>query len=220
MYGNYLGLNTKRGGAGGPGGSRYGRQPPASASTRCQKCNQLGHWTSDCKNPREYKVRPTRTQILKNPKLRTPLTESVMARTEEMPKEGTAAAILAANEAKRAAKAKALKEKEEESRGRSRRRGSSQRLAQQEPEQVEVEELQPFALPRPARAGPLRLPLPLAFSHTHSLASSEAPRPVVLAQRLAVEVADEVEVAQPGREAGEAGLEEREPWQEQEQECD
>ncbi|GAA5972862.1 hypothetical protein JCM11641_003978 [Rhodosporidiobolus odoratus] len=127
MYGNYLGLNShKRGapGSSGPGGSKYGKQAPASASTRCQKCNALGHYTYECKGQREYKVRPTRTQILKNPKLRTPLTESVMARTEEMPKEGTAAAILAANEAKRAAKAKLLKEKEEEDRGRSRRRRS------------------------------------------------------------------------------------------------
>lgn len=34
----------------------------------------------------EYKVRPTRTQILKNPKLRPALTEAAPPRTEDMPK--------------------------------------------------------------------------------------------------------------------------------------
>lgn len=82
---------------------------------------------------RAYKPRPTRTQILNNPKLRTQLTESIPVRTEAIPKcveshesdrcivtradspcfllhrEGTAAAILAANEAKRAAKLAAAK---------------------------------------------------------------------------------------------------------------
>ncbi|GAA6004550.1 zinc finger CCHC-type containing 10 [Rhodotorula paludigena] len=142
MQSNYLGLAANRSsssasssfggrGGGGPGrsnqgngGARYGKQPTATPSTRCQKCNQLGHYTYDCKNPREYKVRPTRTQILKNPKLRTPLTESAPPRTEDMPKEGTAAAILAANEAKRQAKLKAAAAGES-SRGRSSRRGRS-----------------------------------------------------------------------------------------------
>lgn len=69
-----------------------------------------------------------RTAILKNPKLRTPLTaslppgstptgSSLAPDVASMPKEGTAAAILAANEAKRAARA--AREKEREERGRS-----------------------------------------------------------------------------------------------------
>lgn len=58
----------------------------ATASTKCQKCMKLGHFTFECKNQREYKVRPTRTQILKNPKLRPELTASLPPRTEEMPK--------------------------------------------------------------------------------------------------------------------------------------
>ncbi|CEQ42534.1 SPOSA6832_04367 [Sporobolomyces salmonicolor] len=114
MYGNYLGLSSTRGPGGGGPPSKYGKQPKASPSTRCQKCNGLGHYTYECTGQREYKVRPTRTQLLKNPKLRTQLTESVPPRTEEMPnslslatREGTAAAILAANEAKRQAKLKA-----------------------------------------------------------------------------------------------------------------
>ncbi|XP_042025091.1 zinc finger CCHC domain-containing protein 10-like [Salvia splendens] len=41
----------------------------ASAS-QCQKCYQMGHWTYECKNERVYISRPSRTQQLKNPKLR------------------------------------------------------------------------------------------------------------------------------------------------------
>ncbi|BGP35437.1 hypothetical protein JCM10296v2_007275 [Rhodotorula toruloides] len=126
MHNNYLGIRSQRGGGsgGGPGrgggtGQKYGKTPQATPSTRCQKCGQLGHWSFECTGQREYKVRPTRTQILKNPKLRKELEEAAPVRTEEIPKEGTAAAILAANEAKRQAKLKA--QREEEERGRSRR---------------------------------------------------------------------------------------------------
>lgn len=87
MHANYLGLRGQKSGAAAAGSSRYSRAASqASPSTRCQKCLGLGHYTADCTNKREYKVRPTRTQILKNPKLRTPLTESAPVRTEEMPK--------------------------------------------------------------------------------------------------------------------------------------
>ncbi len=44
----------------------------ASASARCQKCLQSGHWTFDCKNERAYKPRPSRTALLANPSLRLP----------------------------------------------------------------------------------------------------------------------------------------------------
>ncbi|BBN10822.1 hypothetical protein MPTK1_5g06710 [Marchantia polymorpha subsp. ruderalis] len=37
---------------------------------QCQKCLEIGHWTFDCKNERVYVSRPSRTQQLKNPKLR------------------------------------------------------------------------------------------------------------------------------------------------------
>ncbi|KAK9287995.1 hypothetical protein L1049_016440 [Liquidambar formosana] len=39
-------------------------------SSQCQKCFQTGHWTYECKNERVYISRPSRTQQLKNPKLR------------------------------------------------------------------------------------------------------------------------------------------------------
>ncbi|KAJ6689794.1 hypothetical protein OIU85_006133 [Salix viminalis] len=41
-----------------------------STEKACQKCFQSGHWTYECKNERVYMSRPSRTQQLKNPKLR------------------------------------------------------------------------------------------------------------------------------------------------------
>ncbi|KAM5568793.1 hypothetical protein ABKV19_016361 [Rosa sericea] len=41
-----------------------------SAASQCQKCFQPGHWTYECKNERVYISRPSRTQQLKNPKLK------------------------------------------------------------------------------------------------------------------------------------------------------
>ncbi|KAL8271105.1 hypothetical protein Esti_004959 [Eimeria stiedai] len=40
-----------------------------AAKAECQKCMQYGHWTYQCTNRRVYLQRPTRTQILKNPRL-------------------------------------------------------------------------------------------------------------------------------------------------------
>uniref|UniRef100_A0A803Q5R6 Uncharacterized protein n=1 Tax=Cannabis sativa TaxID=3483 RepID=A0A803Q5R6_CANSA len=40
------------------------------AASQCQKCFQPGHWTYECKNERVYISRPSRTQQLKNPKLK------------------------------------------------------------------------------------------------------------------------------------------------------
>ncbi|GAA6013157.1 hypothetical protein JCM10207_006189 [Rhodosporidiobolus poonsookiae] len=180
MWGNYLGLSSNRsrdsasssggcGGSGRGGPARYGKPAPAPPSTRCQKCNQLGHYTYECTNAREYKVRPSRTQILNNPKLRTKLTESVMPRQEEVPKEGTAAAILAANEAKRAAKAQAAKllaADADKDRGRSsRRRGRSASVEEQ---------VARASSPRALRLGLL---FSLAFAQPLALAGVQAPRP-------------------------------------------
>ncbi|KAJ0980598.1 hypothetical protein J5N97_008853 [Dioscorea zingiberensis] len=40
---------------------------------QCQKCFQPGHWTYECKNERVYMPRPSRSQLLKNPKLKSTL---------------------------------------------------------------------------------------------------------------------------------------------------
>ncbi|CAB4262084.1 unnamed protein product [Prunus armeniaca] len=48
----------------------------AGAASQCQKCYQPGHWTYECKNERVYISRPSRTQQLKNPKLKMKVSES------------------------------------------------------------------------------------------------------------------------------------------------
>jgi hypothetical protein len=54
-------------------GERKDNKPTMSTiggNGQCQKCFQSGHWTYECKNERVYISRPSRTQQLKNPKLR------------------------------------------------------------------------------------------------------------------------------------------------------
>lgn len=51
-------------------------------ASQCQKCFQLGHWTYECKNERVYISRPSRSQLLKNPKLRQKMMASY---TEDNP---------------------------------------------------------------------------------------------------------------------------------------
>lgn len=42
----------------------------AATSGQCQKCFQPGHWTYECKNERVYISRPSRSQVLNNPKVK------------------------------------------------------------------------------------------------------------------------------------------------------
>ncbi|CAI5713225.1 unnamed protein product [Hyaloperonospora brassicae] len=42
----------------------------SSVAAMCQKCLRPGHWTYECKNEAVYVHRPSRSQQLKNPKLR------------------------------------------------------------------------------------------------------------------------------------------------------
>ncbi|KAL8244485.1 hypothetical protein R6Q59_010743 [Mikania micrantha] len=51
-------------------GERKDQKTSMSTAINCQKCFQPGHWTYECKNERVYISRPSRTQQLKNPKLR------------------------------------------------------------------------------------------------------------------------------------------------------
>jgi hypothetical protein len=46
--------------------------PTSNAGGQCQKCFQTGHWTYECKNERVYMMRPSRTEQLKNPRLKKP----------------------------------------------------------------------------------------------------------------------------------------------------
>lgn len=47
-------------------------------NAQCQKCYGSGHWTYECKGERVYISRPSRTQQLKNPKLRVKVSEVTM----------------------------------------------------------------------------------------------------------------------------------------------
>ncbi|KAF8041680.1 hypothetical protein BT93_A0320 [Corymbia citriodora subsp. variegata] len=51
-------------------------------SMQCQKCYQSGHWTYQCTNERVYISRPSRTQMLKNPKLNV---ETRLSYEQEIP---------------------------------------------------------------------------------------------------------------------------------------
>ena len=49
---------------------RFGGGGQQGGAPTCQRCLQPGHWTYECKNEPAYQARPTRTQQLKNPKVR------------------------------------------------------------------------------------------------------------------------------------------------------
>lgn len=57
------------------------------AASQCQKCFQTGHWTYECKNERVYISRPSRTQQLKNPKLRMKVSISYDINNPDLGKE-------------------------------------------------------------------------------------------------------------------------------------
>ncbi|CAL5346874.1 unnamed protein product [Camellia sinensis] len=59
----------------------------AGTTSQCQKCFQTGHWTYECKNERVYISRPSRTQQLKNPKLRMKLSISYDLDNPDVPNE-------------------------------------------------------------------------------------------------------------------------------------
>ncbi|XP_031096689.1 zinc finger CCHC domain-containing protein 10-like [Ipomoea triloba] len=58
------------------------------AASQCQKCFETGHWTYECKNERVYISRPSRTQQLKNPKLRTKVSISYDLENPDIEKDG------------------------------------------------------------------------------------------------------------------------------------
>lgn len=62
-------------------------------SSQCQKCFQSGHWTYECKNERVYMSRPSRTQQLKNPKLKMPLSASIELDDPDIQKEERAGKV-------------------------------------------------------------------------------------------------------------------------------
>ncbi|KAG5729492.1 hypothetical protein E4T56_gene13975, partial [Termitomyces sp. T112] len=91
---------------------RSSNRPRATASTICQKCLGTGHFIYECKSARPYVTRPSRTQMLENPKIIAKLKEegkpSVVVPEEFKKKSGTANKILELKEKERE------KEKEKE----------------------------------------------------------------------------------------------------------
>ncbi|KAL6657508.1 hypothetical protein ACP70R_005288 [Stipagrostis hirtigluma subsp. patula] len=87
------------------------------AYTQCQKCFQHGHWTYECKNERVYMSRPTRTQQLKNPKLKKNASVSYQFENPDLIKEREAE--------KKLLKEKLKKEKAERKKGKSKRKHRS-----------------------------------------------------------------------------------------------
>lgn len=55
-----------------PARKRARQNASLESSRQCQKCLQSGHWTYECKNTPAYRVRASRSQQLRNPKLRQP----------------------------------------------------------------------------------------------------------------------------------------------------
>ncbi|KAJ8582000.1 hypothetical protein M405DRAFT_776859 [Rhizopogon salebrosus TDB-379] len=108
---------------------RSNNHPRASSATICQKCLGTGHFIFECKSTRPYVARPSRTEMLENPKLLTKLKAegkpSVETPEEFRRKTGTANRILEAKELER----KVLEEskgkaKEEDGRTRKKARRS------------------------------------------------------------------------------------------------
>ncbi|GJN10869.1 hypothetical protein PR202_ga29006 [Eleusine coracana subsp. coracana] len=87
------------------------------AYTQCQKCFQHGHWTYECKNERVYMSRPSRTQQLKNPRLKKNDSVSFQFVNPDLEKER--------EEERKLAKAKLKKEKSERKKGKSKRKHRS-----------------------------------------------------------------------------------------------
>jgi hypothetical protein len=87
------------------------------AYTQCQKCFQHGHWTYECKNERVYMSRPSRTQQLKNPKLKKNASVSYQFVNPDLEKEREVERKLM--------KEKLKKEKSERKKGKSKRKHRS-----------------------------------------------------------------------------------------------
>lgn len=108
---------------------RSNNNPRATSTTVCQKCLGTGHFIFECKSTRPYVSRPSRTEMLENPKLLAKLKAegkpSVQLPEEFSTKSGTANRILESKEQERLAlEGSKGKAKEEDSRTRKKARRS------------------------------------------------------------------------------------------------
>ncbi|KAG2151406.1 zinc knuckle-domain-containing protein [Suillus clintonianus] len=104
---------------------RSNNNPKATSATVCQKCLGTGHFIFECKSTRPYVSRPSRTEMLENPKLLAKLKAegkpSVEVPEEFRTKSGTANRILESKEQERLA-LEGSKGKAKEEDGRSRKK--------------------------------------------------------------------------------------------------
>ncbi|KQK14980.1 zinc finger CCHC domain-containing protein 10 [Brachypodium distachyon] len=101
------------------------------AYSQCQNCFQLGHWTYECKNDRAYISRPSRSQLLKNPKLKkTIVLESYRFVNPDLEKER--------EEERKLMKEKMEKEKSERGKGKSKRKYHSRRASDRNSSEASV----------------------------------------------------------------------------------
>lgn len=109
---------------------RSNNNPRANSATVCQKCLGTGHFIFECKSTRPYVSRPSRTELLENPKLLAKLKAegkpSVEVPEEFRTKSGTANRILESKEQERLVLEESKgKSKEEDGRARKKARRSS-----------------------------------------------------------------------------------------------
>ncbi|RLN87499.1 hypothetical protein BBJ28_00004792 [Nothophytophthora sp. Chile5] len=102
-------------------GLGHGAASASSAAAMCQKCLRPGHWTYECKNEATYVQRASRSQQLRNPKLRQPFNQE----KPPDPKEDAAVAAQAAKPSKKKAKMKGMAKSETQARRKRRRSVSS-----------------------------------------------------------------------------------------------
>ncbi|RLN55578.1 hypothetical protein BBJ28_00008665 [Nothophytophthora sp. Chile5] len=102
-------------------GLGHGAASASSAAAMCQKCLRPGHWTYECKNEATYVQRASRSQQLRNPKLRQPFNQE----KPPDPKEDAAVAAQAAKPSKKKAKKKDMAKSETKARRKRRRSVSS-----------------------------------------------------------------------------------------------
>ncbi|KAG1906422.1 zinc knuckle-domain-containing protein [Suillus fuscotomentosus] len=106
---------------------RSNNNPRANSATVCQKCLGTGHFIFECKSTRPYVSRPSRTELLENPKLLAKLKAegkpSVEVPEEFRTKSGTANRILESKEQERLVLEESKgKSKEEDGRARKKAR--------------------------------------------------------------------------------------------------
>ncbi|EQC41152.1 hypothetical protein SDRG_01130 [Saprolegnia diclina VS20] len=71
-------MDAKRGMLYGRAGLGSRGKDTGAVNATCQKCLKKGHWTYECQGQAVYLQRPSRTQVLANPRLRRPFSTDTL----------------------------------------------------------------------------------------------------------------------------------------------